>query len=560
MFCYQCEQTDRTPQPERPNLLSFGCSSTKGNCGKDATTAALQDVLVEVNLGIGQYAQKLRQLGAPDPQYAAHASFDLFTTLTNVNFNATRFMSLIAEAVDVRERAKVAYEDAARAAGVEPQILTGPAQFVPVNKISDAVAQAAEVGVDTDLAILGADIIGLRNLNLYGLKGVCAYAHHAHALGYRTDDTDAGIETGLAFLASGPSEADALLSHALELGSVNLKVMAMLDAANTGNYGTPVPTPVRVTPVPGKAVLVSGHDLRDLAKVLEATAGTGINVYTHGELLPAHGYPELHKHAHLAGNYGGAWQDQHGDFTAFPGPIVMTSNCLIEPQPAYRNRIFTLGPVGWPGIRHLDNGDLSLVIKAAQSLPGFTDEVPEETVTTGFGHGAVLSVADTVIEAVKAGAIKRFLLIGGCDGAAPGRNYYTDVADNAPADTVLMTLGCNKYRFNSHNFGDIGGIPRLLDVGQCNDSYSAIQIALALADAFDCGVNDLPLSLFVSWFEQKAAAVLLTLLSLGIRNIRLGPTLPAFLTPAVVDILVEKFALKPIGDPAEDLAAAMAGA
>nr|HRD12262.1 hydroxylamine reductase [Mycobacterium sp.] len=515
MFCYQCEQTDRTDSPDRPNLLTFGCSATKGNCGKDAATAALQDVLVEVDLGIGQYAQKLRELGAPDPRFAAHAAFDLFTTLTNVNFNATRFMELIAAAVEVRDQAKAAYEAAARAAGVEPETITGAAQFVPAAKISEVVEQAKAVGVDADLDKLGADIVGLRNLNLYGLKGVCAYAHHAHALGYRTDETDAGIENGLAFLGAGPTDADALLGHALELGNVNYQVMAMLDGANTGSFGDPVPTAVRVTPVIGKAVLVSGHDLHDLAAVLEATAGTGINVYTHGELLPAHGYPELHKHAHLAGNYGGAWQDQQRDFTAFPGPIVMTSNCLIEPQPAYRNRIFTTGPVGWPGIRHVETSDLSLVVKAAQSLPGFTVDVPEETVTTGFARGAVLSVADKVIEAVKAGDIKRFLLIGGCDGAAPGRNYYTDVADHAPKDTVLMTLGCNKYRFNTHDFGDIGGIPRLLDVGQCNDSYSAIQIALALADAFDCGVNDLPLSLFVSWFEQKAAAVLLTLLSLG---------------------------------------------
>lgn len=559
MFCYQCEQTDRTASPDRPNLLSFGCSATKGNCGKDATTAALQDVLVHINLGIGQYAQKARELGAPDPQFAAHASFDLFTTLTNVNFNATRFMAMIAEAVGVRDAARRAYEAAAKAAGVEPQILSGAAQFEPATTISGAVAQGADVGVDAGLATLGPDVIGLRNLNLYGLKGVCAYAHHAHALGYRTDETDAGIESALAFLAAGPVDADALLAHALELGSLNYAVMAMLDAANTGSFGSPVPTPVRVTPVVGKAILVSGHDLHDLARILEATDGTGINVYTHGEMLPAHGYPELHKYAHLAGNYGGAWQDQQRDFTAFPGPIVMTSNCLIEPQPAYRNRIFTTGPVGWPGIRHVDTADLSLVVKAAAALPGFTTEVPAETVTTGFGRDAVLSVADTVIRAVKDGAIKRFLLIGGCDGAAPGRNYYTDVADHAPDDTILMTLGCNKYRFNTHEFGEIGGIPRLLDVGQCNDSYSAVQIALALANAFDCGVNDLPLSLFVSWFEQKAAAVLLTLLSLGIRNIRLGPTLPAFLTPAVVDILVEKFALKPIGDPAQDLADAMAG-
>ncbi len=329
----------------------------------------------------------------------------------------------------------------------------------------------------------------------------------------------------------------------------------MLDAANTGSFGSPVPTPVRVTPVVGKAILVSGHDLHDLEKILVATEGTGINVYTHGELLPAHGYPGLHRHAHLVGNYGGAWQDQQRDFTAFPGPIVMTSNCLIEPQPAYRNRIFTTGPVGWPGIRHVDTADLALVIKAAQALPGFTVDVPSETVTTGFGRDAVLSVADKVIEAVKSGAIKRFLLIGGCDGAAPGRNYYTDVADHAPDDTVLMTLGCNKYRFNDHDFGDIGGIPRLLDIGQCNDSYSAVQIALALADAFDCGVNDLPLSLFVSWFEQKAAAVLLTLLSLGIRNIRLGPTLPAFVTPNVLNVLVEKFNLMPIRTAEADLGA-----
>lgn len=560
MFCYQCEQTDRTPQPGRPNLLSFGCSSAKGNCGKDATTAALQDVLVHISLGTGQYAQKLRELGAPDPQFAAHAAFNLFTTLTNVNFNATRFMQLIAEAVAVRDQAKEAYEAAARAAGKEPETLTGPAQFEPANKISEVVAQGAAVGVDADLDALGADIIGLRNLNLYGLKGVCAYAHHAHALGYRTDDTDAGIENSLAFLASGPSDLDVLFGQALELGAVNLKVMAMLDGANTGSFGNPVPTQVRVTPVAGKAILVSGHDLHDLDKILAATAGTGINVYTHGEMLPAHGYPELHKHSHLAGNFGGAWQDQQRDFTAFPGAIVMTSNCMIEPQPAYRNRIFTLGPAGWPGVRHLDTADLSLVIKAAQSLPGFTEDAPAETVTTGFGHNAVLSVADKVIEGVKAGDITRFLLIGGCDGAAPGRNYYTDVADHAPDSTILMTLGCNKYRFNSHDFGEIGGIPRLLDVGQCNDSYSAIQIALALAEAFECGVNDLPLSMFVSWFEQKAAAVLLTLLHLGIRNIRLGPTLPAFLTPAAVNILVEKFALKPIGDPAEDLAAALAGA
>ena len=308
---------------------------------------------------------------------------------------------------------------------------------------------------------------------------------------------------------------------------------------------------------------MSGHDLGDLKAILDATEGTGVNVYTHGEMLPAHGYPGLKSYSHLAGNYGVAWQDQQTDFANFPGPIILTSNCLIEPQPSYRNRIFTMGPVGWPGVRHLEHSDLPLAIKAAQALPGFpatVEDTAEQTILVGFGRDAVLSVADQVIDAVKGGDISRFLLIGGCDGAVPGRNYYTEVATGAADDTVVLTLGCAKYRFNTHDFGDIGGIPRLLDVGQCNDTYSALRIALALADAFECGVNDLPLSLFVSWFEQKAAAVLLTLLALDIKNIRLGPTLPAFLTPAAVDVLVDAYAIKPIGDPAEDLAAAMAGA
>jgi hydroxylamine reductase len=554
VFCYQCEQTDRSD-----NLL-LGCHLVKGNCGKDERTAALQDVLVHVCLGIGQYAAALRALGAADPHYADFACYGFFTTLTNVNFNPTRFQSLIAQAYALECQAKDAYEVASRLAGLEPENLGGAADFVPESDLAGLVAQASHLRVDEGIDLLGEDVVGLRNLNLYGLKGVCAYTHHANVLGYRDDEVDEGIESALTFLAQPPVDVEALLEHALALGMLNLKVMELLDAANTGSFGTPQPTAVRITPTAGKALLVSGHDLGDLKSILEATAGTGINVYTHGEMLPAHGYPGLRQYPHLVGNYGGAWQDQQTEFAAFPGPIVLTSNCLIEPQGSYRNRIFTMGPVGWPGIRHLEPKNLGPLVKAAQALPGYPEDGEDLTIMTGFGRDAVLGVADVVIDAIKAGDIKRFLLIGGCDGAVPGRNYYAEVADQSADDTVILTLGCAKYRFNRHEFGTIGGLPRLLDIGQCNDTYSALRIAMALANAFDCEVNDLPLSLFISWFEQKAAAVLLTLLALGINNIRLGPTLPAFLSPAVVDVLVAQFGVKPIGDPAEDLAAAMAGA
>jgi hydroxylamine reductase len=552
MFCYQCEQTDRSGE-------QVGCHSSRGNCGKDEGTAALQDLLVYVCCGIGQYARRARELGSADSTFADFAAGALFTTLTNVNFNATRFVLLLAEADQVRERARNHYEQAARERGLEPDQLSGPATVELANDMEGLVAQGALVGVDTGMDVLGADIVGLRNLNLYGLKGLCAYTHHATVLGHRSEAVDRGIEAALDFLADPPTELEPLLEHALGLGHLNLEVMELLDAANTGSFGHPTPVEVRVTPVAGKAILVSGHDLGDLRTILELTAGSGVNVYTHGELLPAHGYPELRKHAHLVGHQGGAWQGQHADFAAFPGAIVMTSNCLIEPQPGYKQRVFTTGPAGWPGVRHLTLANLAPVLKAAKALPGFAEDEPARTLTIGFARNAVLSVADTVIAAVKGGDISRFLLIGGCDGAAPGRNYYADVADQAADDTVLLTLGCAKYRFNTHEFGSIGGIPRLLDLGQCNDAYSAVKIATALAEEFECSVNELPLSLFVSWFEQKAVAVLLTLLALGIRNIRVGPSVPAFLTPAAVQLLAERFALKLIGDPTEDLANAMAG-
>lgn len=547
MFCYQCEQTDRSNP-------AGGCSTAKGMCGKDANTSDLQDLLVHAVKGIAQYAKRARAAGVPDKASDEFILYAMFTTLTNVNFTASRFVTLLQEAAQVRDRVKVNYLTACKTPGT----LSGAANWQPAADMDGLLKQAAEVGINAELEQVGDDIIGLRSLVLYGLKGVCAYAHHAFVLGKESDEIYVGIEDALDFLSTNPIDINALLNQAMALGNLNLTVMALLDEANTGSFGAQQPTPVRITPVAGKAILVSGHDLGDLAALLEQTKDLGINIYTHGEMLPAHAYPKLKAYPHLAGNYGGAWQDQQKEFAEFPGAILMTSNCIIEPLPQYKQRIFTAGPVGWPGVRHISDHNFAPVIQAAKALPGFKETAPEKTITVGFGRDAVLGVADKVIEAVKAGAIKHFFLVGGCDGAASGRNYYTDFAELAPQDTVVMTLGCAKYRFNQHEFGDIGGIPRLLDLGQCNDSYSAIKIATALAGAFECGVNELPLSLVVSWFEQKAAAVLLTLLALGIRNIRLGPTLPAFLTPNLVEVLVEKFGLMPITTAQADIEASLA--
>jgi hydroxylamine reductase len=549
MFCYQCEQTYRS---EKGN----GCAATKGNCGKDANTADLQDLLIYAIKGIAQYNHRARELGNPNQQASAFILYGMFTTLTNVNFNATRFVTLLHEAAKIRDQVKIDYETAAIAQSKTLENLTGPANWQPASELNGLLAQAkaTDVGINAGIDTVGADVVGLRALMIYGLKGICAYSHHAYVLGEERAEVYAGIEHALNFLAAEPSNVDTLLEQTLVLGQLGLKVLEMLDAANTGKFGAQQPTQVRVTPRKGKAILVSGHDLHDLHVLLEQTKDLGINVYTHGEMLPAHAYPKLKAYPHLVGNYGGAWQNQQTEFAAFPGPILLTSNCIIEPQPQYQQRIFTTGPVGWPGTRHLQHSDFSVLIQAAKALPGFQTDGDDQTITVGFGRDAVLGVADKVIAAVQSGAIQHFFLIGGCDGAAPGRNYYTEFAETAPNNTVVLTLGCNKYRFNRHQFGDIGGIPRLLDLGQCNDSYSAIQIASALANAFKCGVNDLPLSLIVSWFEQKAAAVLLTLLALGIKNIHLGPTLPAFITPNILNILVQKFNLRPIGEAKTDMA------
>ncbi len=551
MFCYQCEQTTRSENGD-------GCGSVAvGVCGKDASTSDLQDLLAYAIKGIAQYAKRARDLGKTDQSADAFILYGLFTTLTNVNFNAGKFVQLIQQAVEHRERVKALYEAAAKEQGITPETLTGPAIWEPAQTAPELQSQAQVAAIDNDRDSIGDDIMGLRAMMLYGLKGVAAYAYHAYVLGGEDQEIYAGIEKSLDFLADDPTDASKLLAANLEVGSINLKVMEVLDAANTGQFGAQQPAEARISPIKGKAILVSGHDLKDLYELLEQTKDSGVNIYTHGEMLPAHAYPKLRAYPHLAGNYGTAWQNQHTEFAAFPGPILMTSNCLIEPTPAYRGRIFTAGPVGWPGVRHIDNHDFTPVIQAAKALPGFKQDEEQKSVTVGFGRHAVLGVADKVIEAVKGGDIRHFFLVGGCDGAAPGRNYYTELAEQTPDDCVILTLGCGKYRFHEQDFGNIGGIPRLLDIGQCNDAYSAIQIASALADAFGCEVNELPLSMMISWFEQKAVAVLLALLSLGIKGIHLGPTLPAFLTPPVLDILVKEFDIKPNGIAADDLAAAL---
>ena len=429
--------------------------------------------------------------------------------------------------------------------------------FQPAENMDVLLKQADVALVNAGHEQAGEDVNGLRMLILYGMKGTCAYSHHARMLGYQEDEIDAEVERILDYLASNPTDIEDLLTQALSVGHLNLKVMDLLDRANNGTFGDQEITTVRMTPVAGKAILVSGHDLYDLSQILEQTKDTGINVYTHGEMLPAHAYPGLKKYPHLVGNYGGAWQEQQREFAEFPGPIVLTSNCLIEPARTYRQRIFTTGPVGWPGVRHIENGDYRQLIQAAKALPGFKEDAEEKTITTGFGHDTVLGLADKVIDAVKSGAIKRFFVIGGCDGAKPGRNYYTELADQTPDNTVMLTLGCAKFRFNKHEFGAIGDIPRLLDLGQCNDAHSAIKIAGALANAFGCGVNDLPLSLMISWFEQKATAVLLSLLAAGVKGIHLGPSLPAYLTPNLLAVLQERFDLRVNHTPEEDLKAAL---
>ncbi len=542
MFCYQCEQSKKG-----------NCHSSIGVCGKDEVTAAYQDVLIYVSKGISVFADKLRNMGIKNKEYDIFVMEALFTTVTNVNFDPDTINQFIKKGYEIKEKAKAEYLKACTSKGITPEKVNGPTEFVYPEKESHLHLIWDNISIEKRMENNSKLITGLQELIIYGLKGLASYADHAHILNHDDDEVYAMLHK---ILASAEEEKDAgkLLEMALGTGKLNLKVMELLDTAHTSTYGHPVPTPVNINPVKGNAILISGHDMKDLEELLKQTEGKGINVYTHGEMLPAHGYPKLKKYSHLAGNYGGAWQDQHKEFDEFPGAILMTTNCIQKPRHTYMNRIFTTGLVQWPGVKHIDDFDFSEVIDAALKEDGFTEDMPPKTILTGFGHNAVISIADKVVENVKNGSIKHFYLVGGCDGAKPGRNYYTEFAQQAPDDTVILTLACGKFRFNKMDFGDINGIPRLLDIGQCNDAFSAIKIALALSEAFDTDVNSLPLSFILSWYEQKAVAILLTLFHLGIKGIKLGPSLPQFIEPEALQILVDKFEIAPISTVEEDMA------
>jgi hydroxylamine reductase len=528
----------------------------RGVCGKDENTAAMQDLLVYATKGLAQYTHRARQLGAENEDFDLFIVEALFTTVTNVNFDADRIRGLIERALELRDAARALYLEACQQNGVRPESLSGAATWKAPADEAALLADAVAISIAERMQSAGPDITGLIELATYGLKGAAAYVDHAYILGKKDPAVLAFFAETLDALCQ-PQSAESLTGLCLHIGEVNLRVMELLDDANTGAYGHPEPTSARISAVKGKAILVSGHDLKDLHALLEQTKDKGINIYTHGEMLPALAYPELKKYPHLVGNYGGAWQDQKKEFDAFPGAILMTTNCIQEPRQTYKARIFTTGLVGFPGVVHVPEQRFAPVIEAALAAPGFTEDEPEKRITIGFAHNAVMQVADKVIDAVKAGAIKHFYLIGGCDGAKSGRNYYTDFAQKTPDDTVILTLACGKYRFNKLDFGDIGGIPRLLDMGQCNDAYSAVQVAVALAKAFDTDVNSLPLSFILSWYEQKAVVILLSLLHLGIKNIRLGPTLPAFVTPPVLDVLVKTFQIAPTTTVEADMAATL---
>ncbi|MGC8798269.1 MAG: hydroxylamine reductase [candidate division WOR-3 bacterium] len=542
MFCYQCEQTAK----------GTGCT-VQGVCGKDPITANLQDLLIHAVKGIAQYAHRARRLGVTDREINLFTVEALFSTITNVDFDPERLQGLLNRAYQLKEKIKIQYQQASTARDITPEKLTGPAEWVPADSLSKLVEQAPAVGISARHQRFGDDQADLMDLILFGLKGAAAYTDHAAILGKEEENIYARFHELLDYLTGDNFDTAELFNRALAVGELNLKVMELLDSANTGTYGDPMPTRVRVTPVRGKAICVSGHDLRDLAALLEQTKDKNINIYTHGEMLPAHGYPKLKAYQHLVGNYGSAWQNQQKEFPLFPGAILMTTNCLQRPMASYQNRIFTSGLVAWPGVQHVHRDDFSPVIAAALEQPGFTAEGPEHYITVGFGRNTLLSQVAKIAEMIQTQKIRHIFVIGGCDGAKPGRNYYTDFARLVPEDCLILTLACGKYRFNKLEFGTIESLPRLMDAGQCNDSYSAIRFVSALSEKLSASPNELPLSFILSWYEQKAVAVLLTLLFLGIKNIRLGPSLPAFLTPNLIDILQEKFNILPITTPAADL-------
>lgn len=541
MFCYQCEQT----------AGGTGCTKV-GVCGKSPEVSSLQDLLIYQLKGIGFYGAKLLEKGKKIDNRIQNFVIDsAFATLTNVNFDDDRFIELLKEAQRIKSELKLAVGE------VEGKVPEAASYVLRTSK-NEMLADSYRAGIMYD-EDLNEDVRSLREMLIYGLKGMGAYAHHAYVLGQKDEEVNNYFFKAFAATVDDSLAVDDMLGILMEFGQVNLKCMELLDKANTGAYGHPTPTNVNINKKKGPFIIISGHDLHDLKELLEQTEGKGVNVYTHGEMLPAHGYPELNKYPHLVGNYGGAWQDQQKEFDGVPGCILMTTNCLQKPKESYSDRIYSTSVVGFPEMQHIEEKDgkkdFTAMIEKAIELGGWTEDEEEKTITVGFGHNATLSHADTIVDAVKQGAIRHFFLIGGCDGAKSGRNYYTELAEKTPEDTVILTVACGKYRFNKLEFGNIGPLPRLLDVGQCNDSYSAIRIALALSEAFECGVNDLPLTLVLSWYEQKAVCILLTLLSLGIKDIYIGPSLPAFVSENVLNVLVEKFGLRPISTPDADLEA-----
>ncbi len=538
MFCNQCEQ-----------VAKGGACKISGACGKNPDVASLQDLLVYNLKGLSYYAVEGRKVGVVDREVNDFTIKALFSTLTNVSFDPERFETLVRKGQELREN----LVNKVKAAGGNTSSPSEPARFLPAETLSELIKQGEKVVELKPDPITDPDIQSLQDTLLYGLKGIAAYADHARILGQEDDVVYAFMHESLDAMTRKDLSLNNWLERLLKCGEVNLRAMELLDAANTGIYGHPVPTTVPLGAKKGKAILVSGHDLKDLEEILRQTEGKGINVYTHGEMLPCHGYPGLKKYEHLYGHYGTAWQNQQKEFAKFPGAIVMTTNCIQKPIKSYKDNIFTSGLVSWPGVNHISGKNFSPVIEKALSMPGFNHDIHGKTVMTGFARNAVMGVADKVIEAVKNKDIRHFFLVAGCDGAKPGRNYYTEFVEKVPSDCVVLTLACGKFRFFDKELGSISGIPRLLDIGQCNDAYSAIQIALALSKAFNVGVNELPLSLVLSWYEQKAVAILLTLLHLGIKDIRLGPSLPAFTTNNVLGVLVEKFGIKPITTPCEDL-------
>ena len=541
MFCNQCEQVGKG-----------GACSVTGTCGKKPDVAALQDLLIRTLKGLSYYASEGRNLGITDRDVNVFTVEALFSTLTNVNFSAKKLEELIYRSVQLRDGMREKVEaKAGRPLDNPPE----PAVFRPSETLQGLIKEGEALEQARRAPDIAADVQSLQDILLYGMKGIAAYADHAQILGQEDDAVYAFIHESLAAMNRNDIPLDDWLQKVLKAGEVNLRVMELLDLANTGSYGHPVPTRVSLGAKKGKAILVSGHDLKDLEEILKQSEGKGVYVYTHGEMLPCHGYPGLKKYGHFYGHYGTAWQNQQKEFAEFPGAIVMTTNCIQKPLNSYEGNLFTSGVVSWPGIPHISDGDFSPVVEKALEMPGFTEDSGDRHVTTGFARNAVMSVADKIVEAVKNKEISHFFLVGGCDGSKPGRSYYTEFVERVPDDCVVLTLACGKFRFFDMDLGDINGIPRLLDVGQCNDAYSAIQIALALSKAFNVEVNELPLSMVLSWYEQKAVAILLTLFHLGIKDIRLGPTLPAFITPNVLKILVDTFGIKPITTPCEDLKA-----